>query len=158
MKDVVRGVYIPLHSDSMDLTIRTDSVAGSGERSDVYLYGDDNEIAGIVRIYFSSPIQYNIGRCSGTWTYFPVTLPTQTDKTWRIVYNPAELRVVYYCNEVEVENVVLSDSVCKSKSDEWRTYWEQINFTQVKFLSHDTASDKYCLGEVEPVVVGMYKR
>ena len=144
MKDVVSGVYIPLHSDSMDLTIRTDSVAGSGERSDVYFYDDDNEIAGIVRIYFSSPIQYNIGRCSGTWTYFPVTLPTQTDKTWRIVYNPAELRVVHYRNEVEVVNVVMSESFCTNEAT-WKNIWEDRKPAKILFFS-DTASDEYCLG------------
>jgi len=143
MKEVVRGVYIPLHSDSVDLTIRTDSVIGSEEEVYAYFIDDDNQIAGSVLIQLSSPIRYLLGWCTG-WISFPVTPPTQTEKTWRIAYNPAELRVVIHCNEVEVVNVVLPDGVCTVNRG-WRTYWEQRKPTQITFIDKDNASDEYCL-------------
>ena len=156
MKDVVRDVYLPLNSDSVDLSIRTDSVIGSGEKVQVTFYDEDTRDAGTVSIKFLSQIQYAIGGCTSSTPFPAGKLPTQTEKVWRFVYNPAELRAVYYCNEVEVLNVVLSDSVCSESG--WRTWWEK-KPTQIHFhSSQDTASEQYCLvGKVIPVVVGMYK-
>ena len=146
MVDVVPNVWTPWSPDSQAITISTDSEEGSGEVMMVY-FMDDNQYTGGVQIRFNSPIQYRIPWCrSSSFTTFPVSPPTQTDKTWRIVYYPAELRVVYYCNEVEVVEVVLS-YVCTSSN--WRDYWER-KPTQMYFSS--SASDTYCLGPL----VGMY--
>ena len=145
MKDVVRDVMIPFNSDSVDLTIRTDSVMGSEEYVRVLFDDDDNQPAGGVIIRFYSPIQYYMDWCTNHYSTFPVSPQTQTEKTWRIVYYPAELRVAIYCNEVGVVNVVLSDSVCTSYSTTWRAYWEQRKPTQIKFYTYDRASDEYCL-------------
>ena len=154
MVDVIRDVYIPWDPDSKDITIRTDSETGSEENVGVQFYDDNNQDAGSVFFRFASPMKYQIGWCRSPIP-FPVSPPTQTDKTWRIAYNPAELRVVIHCNEVEVLYVVLSDSVCNYNGG-WRTCWEQRKPTQISFPpASNTASDEYCLGR-EPAV-GMHK-
>ena len=107
----------------------------------VWFSDDSNQEAGGVYIMFASPIQYSTSQCS-FYTPFP-SLPTETEKTWVISYNPAELRVIIFCNGVEVLNVVLSDSVCDNSN--WRVCWEKRTPTKIKFHSDDIASDQYCL-------------
>ena len=140
---VNREVSIPWNPDSENIAVTTDSVAGSREDVVVTFYDKDGNQAGGVWIGFYTQIRYNIGSCT-IWTPFPVKLPTETQKTWTITYNYTEQRVVYYCNEVQVVNVVLSDSTCTG--DNWRKYiWER-KPTQIKFHSRETAaSDSYCI-------------
>ena len=146
MVEVVRDVMIPWDPDSEDINILTNSTAGSEEdKVKVRFHDDSDQRAGAVVIRFYSPIKYQIGWCSPSYTPFPDPPPTETGKTWVISYNPAELRVIILCNGVEVLNVGLSDSVCSGYSD-WRNTWEQRRPTKIKFLSADTASDQYCLG------------
>ena len=144
LQDVVKYEKIQWNPDRQGITVSTNSTAGSGEKVGVYFY-DNGNYAGGVYIYFTTPIKYLINWCSHV-NYFPVSLPAAPDKTWTIEYNTAELRVVYYCNGVQVLNFLISDSVCTGHSD-WRTVWER-KPTQIQFLSkYDSivpASDSYC--------------
>ena len=140
LKEVVRDEVMPWNPDSESITVTTDTVAGSSEKVRVRFFNKVGSYTGAVRIYFDTQIQFNIGWCTG-WTPFPVTLPTETHKTWTFTYNYTEKRLVYYCNGVQVADVVLS-STCSLSS--WRNYWER-EPTQVKFFSMDTASDSYCI-------------
>ena len=142
MVDVVLNLKVPLDANSKEMTIRTDSVAGSGEAIRMWFYDDNKGKVGIVWIHFMSTIKYKIESCTNN-TPFPVSPPTDTDKTWRIGYNLAEKRVLIHCNEVEVLNLVLSDSVC-TQNGNWRTWWGR-NPTQIKIPFSDNASDQYCL-------------
>ena len=131
------------------LQIKTDSVVGSNEQVlRVYFYGHvQDDTAGGVFLYFSSPPQYYLYFCSTSWTNFPTVLPIETNKVWTITLSrvSGEIRVVITCNTVEVLNVVLSSTTC-SVSD-WSTYWsrdvEKILFNP----SLDTASDYYRAGK-----------
>ena len=153
MVDVVRDVKIPWDPDSEEITIRTDSVAGSDAEMAVWFYNDASQHVGGVRVYFTSPIKYRLVHCTNGWIQFPVSLPPETDKTWKISYSPAEKRVVYYCNEVEVLNLVLSDSVCDRTDIDWKETWEQGEPIQINFpTAHDTASDEYSI----MAKIGMY--
>ena len=140
----MRGEKIQWNPDTQGITaitVSTNSTAGSNEMVGVWFYDNAGNYAGKVFIHFDTPIQYYIGWC----TYrnnFPVSLPAAPDKTWTIEYNTAEQRVVYYCNEVQVLNFLLSDSECTQSH--WRTYWER-KPTQIQFDSSDTASDSYCI-------------
>ena len=140
LQDVVIGEKIQWNPDTQGVTVSTDSTVGSGDDVYVLFYDNAGNYAGIVRIYFSTPIKYALEWCSSN-NYFPVSLPAAPDKTWTIEYNTAELRLALYCNGVQALNVLLSDSEC-TRSD-WRTYWER-KPTQIKFSSYDTASDSYC--------------
>ena len=141
LKNVVRDEKIQWNPDTQGITVTTNSTVGSYEQVRVYFSDNAGNDAGRVYIYFNTPIQYGLGWC----TYrnnFPVSLPAAPDKTWTIEYNTAELRLVYYCNGVQVLDVLLSDSECTGYSA-WRTYWA-VKPTQIQFWSGDKASDRYC--------------
>ena len=148
----MRDVLISWDPDSDDIRVSTDSTVGSGEKVYVKLYDDNGDDVGALIIYFSSPIKYWIDWCSTSWPTFQETLPTETDKTWRISYTPAENRLLVHCNGKEVLNKVVSASVC-GRGD-WRPIWERYP-TKIKFYSSDTASQQYCL-EDGSSLPGMY--
>ncbi|KAL5253100.1 hypothetical protein ACHWQZ_G015760 [Mnemiopsis leidyi] len=141
---VEREVYINYDLENSPLQIKTDSVVGSNEQVlRVYFYGHvQDDTAGGVFLYFSSPPQYYLYFCSTSWTNFPTVLPIETNKVWTITLSrvSGEIRVVITCNTVEVLNVVLSSTTC-SDSD-WSTYWSR-DVEKIYFTSLDTASDYY---------------
>ena len=144
LQSVERDVFIPWNTTTQGITVSTDSEVGSGERVAVVLYDKDGNSVGGVGISFYTQILYSIGGCTYNRS-FQDTLPSQTQKTWTITYSTVELRVVYNCNEVQVVNVLLSDSFCTDNDSDWREYWEK-KTTQIQFTSHfDTASDRYCI-------------
>ena len=136
---------IPWNPDSENTTVTTDSVAGSREKVDVGFLDKDGSRAGAVFIHFDTQIKYGIGWCS-SFKPFPVTVPSETRKTWTFTYNNTERRVVFFCNEMQVLNVVLSDGTCNSwrTNSDWRDYWER-KPAQITFWSDDNASDSFCI-------------
>ena len=112
------------------------------------LYTASGSYAGAILLYFSSSPEYSISKCTSK-TNFPTDLPSEMDKFWTISLKrtSSEIRVVVNCNNEEVLNVVLSDTVC-SESD-WNTDWsrdvEKIQFSPTV----DTASDYYRAGKYE---------
>ena len=117
-----------------------------GSYENVYLYFKDaqDDWAGGVQIYFSSPPRYYLVYCS-PYINFPTTLPSATEKIWRITLEKrAGIRVKIHCNGVEVANVLLSDQVCYGSywSYYWSSYWNR-DVTQLYFSSIDRASDYY---------------
>ena len=138
----MRGEKIQWNPDTQGITVTTNSAVGSEDEVYVDFFDNDGNRAGSVRIYFGTPIKYTLGWCTYNKN-FPVSLPAAPDKTWTIEYNTAEQRLVYYCNGVQVLNLLLSDSVCSQSN--WRTYWER-KPTQIEFYNNvDTASDSYCI-------------
>ena len=120
MVNVVRSVKIPWDPLSEDITILTNSEIGSEEKVYVQFTDSNNQAVGTLVISFLSSIQYNVGYCTTSSTPFPVSPPAETEKTWKISYDQAALRLTIHCNEVEVLNEVLSD-VCNQ--DGWRDTW-----------------------------------
>ena len=139
----MKDVFIPWKSDTQNITVSTNSTAGSDiERVHVQFYDENINYAGGVHISLYTQLEYKLTNCS-YYESFPVTLPTETHKTWTLTYNYTEKRVVLQCNGVEVLNVVVSDSVCTGYSY-WREYWER-KPTQIQFPSGYTASERYCI-------------
>ena len=107
----------------------------------VYFYtsGSRRYYVGEVQIRFYSTPQYYIWPCTD-WINFPVSLPTDVEKVWRITLNRnSGIRLLIHCNNVEVLNFLMSDT-CNS-------YWSR---TVGKFRFHpnyDTASDYYKAGQ-----------
>ena len=140
-------VHPEVDLETIPLEIKTDSTIGSGDKVDVRFYTSGGETVGPVRIHFSSTPEYFIIYCTNPWTNFPVSLPTDVEKVWRITLNRnSGIRLLIHCNNVEVLNFPMSDSTC-SNSD-WSTYWSR---TVGNFLfwspSSDTASDCYRAGQ-----------
>ena len=94
LKDVVRDVMIPWNPDTQRINVTTDSTVGSEKLVYVWFYDKYGGRAGGVYISFDTRIEYALGGCSSRFTPFPVTVPTETQKTWTITYNTTELRVV----------------------------------------------------------------
>ena len=141
-----RDVFIEWDLESTPLEIRTDSVLGSNQMVKVNFYSASGQDAGHVQLYFGFTLQYYLDRCSHSWTNLPVTLPSATDKFWRITLTKtAGVRVVIHCNDVEVVNELLSEPRCSSSW--WSTVWNR-DVTKIKFYSdRDTASDNYRAGD-----------
>ena len=138
---VVKEENILWNPDSQNITVTTNSEAGSGVRVYVQFYDTYFMYTGNVDIFFGTEIKYKIGYCSTTYKPFTAALPAETKKTWTITYTHADKRLVLHCNGVRVADVVISNSAC-SASD-WEDYWEE-KPTQMQFYSHDDASDTYC--------------
>ena len=132
--------------ENSPLQIKTDSVVGSDEKVDVTFYSGSSwdDWAGGVFLSFSSPPQYRLLFCISSITNFSTELPSKTEKVWTITKSivSGKIRVVTHCNDKEVLNVVLSDTMCSY--DGWSDYWSK-DVTRIKFS--DTASDYYRAGE-----------
>jgi hypothetical protein len=135
-------VEIDFDLETTPLEIKTDSAIGSRERLSVDLYTSQRDIATrTIDMHFSSPPKYYPHHCADSWINMPTNLPTAIIKVWRVtITRTPGTRIVIHCNEVEVLNIMLSDSTC-SNSD-WR-FWSR-NVTKIWFHpSVDTASDYY---------------
>ena len=124
----------------------------------VYFYTSGREVVGYVRIHFSSSPQYHIGYCMWDYTNFPVSLPTEVEKVWRITLNRnSGIRLLIHCNNVEVVNILMSSSTCTSYSY-WSTYWSR-TVGKIWFYSpsSDTASDYYRAGETGRTVYTQHR-
>ena len=134
--------YIDL--ETIPLEIKTDSTIGSGDEVWVE-FTSDNSYVGEFGIYFSSTPQYYISFCM-SYTDFPVSLPSDVEKVWRITLNRnSGIRLLIHCNNVEVLNILMSDNTCYSYSS-WSTYWNR-NVERIWFHHSDTASDYYRAGQ-----------
>ena len=139
-------VKIPWNPDSETIIVNTDTVARKWikKKMNVIFYDKYGDCAGSVLIKFDTVIEYQIGWCSKFYIPFPVTLPTRTQKTWIFTYNYADKNLVFYCNGVQVLNVVLSDSTC-NRYYKWSNFWNN-KPTQIKFYSKlDDVSDSYSI-------------
>ena len=138
---VQRGVYIDFSLEQYSLNIKTDSTPGSNDKVSVWFYTSQRAYAGGLFLFFYSPPQYWIGRCSSGRTNFPTDLPTATEKVWRVTLTRTSgIRLVVHCNGVEVLNTLISDTTCDDRN--WSTCWSR-SIAKIKFTSFDTASDFY---------------
>ena len=93
-----------------------------------------------------NPEKYLLLQCSTSSNTFPTAPPSEINKVWTIALTrlSGDIRLVVQCNDIEVLNVVLSDTTCKSS--DWRTYWSR-DVEQISFGDSDDASDYYRPGK-----------
>ena len=98
-------------------------------------------------LFFREHYSHNCLTCSiVSWTNFPTSLPTETDKVWTITLSKtSDIRLIIHCNNKEVLNVVLSDTIC-GESD-WIDWWSK-DMEKIYFDFLDTASDYYRQGKL----------
>ena len=142
---VRRGVDIDADLENSPLQIKTDSSLGSDETVHVWFYSSDDYnyryAAGGVILHFTSTPKYQLGWCTYNTTNFSTALPNETDKVWRIsLTRTSGIRLVIHCNEVEVLNILMSDSTCNEEG--WSEYWSR-DVETIRFKNIDTASDYY---------------
>ena len=139
--EVRHGVFIDADLENSPLEIKTDSSLGSDERVYLDLRTSEGDSAGDVILYFTSTPQYQLRYCTTSRTNFTTGLPTGTNKVWKIsLTRTSDIRLVIHCNEVEVLNVLMSDSTCSSSY--WSKYWSR-DVGKIYFDDSDTASDYY---------------
>ena len=131
--------------EKFPLEIKTDSELGSEEKVRIKLISNaaEHKYAGGITFYFTSMLKYWLWECIlGDHPEFQTKVPTEVNKVWRITLSrtSGERRVVVHCNEVEVLNVVLSNSTCGK--DGWTLPWSK-DVVKIKFEHDDTASDLY---------------
>ena len=135
------GADINIDLENSPFQIRTDSVHGSNEKVDIILLTAGGQYAGGVYLFFSSPPQYQLNRCTSK-TNFPTALPTETDLIWTLTLTRTSgtVRIIIHCNNKEVLNFVLSDATC---SGDWSATWSE-DVGKIRFSSCcDKASDFY---------------
>ena len=149
---------IDLDLENYPLQIKTDSEVGSDEEIRVMFHDSQEDLIGGIFLYFTSPPQYFISYCSSTHVDIP-NLPSETEKVWTITFTRTSdvVTLVVHCNEVEVVNVVISDSICKS--DYAATHWSRKPANKILFLSVgnriDTASDYYRQGNCNLIIFSL---
>ena len=146
--------------ESSPLQIKTDSEAGSEEKVSVWFYTAERigpNFAGHVAINFTSNPQYRLWHCINSWTNFPNTLPTETDKVWTITLSRiAGDKLTIHCNDKEVLDIVLSSKTCNNGDWNNLNYWSR-DVERIMFLSrHDTASDYYRPGKQLVCIFSFY--
>ena len=125
------------------LEIRTNSEQDSEEEVNLHFHTLRGDDAGGIEIYLSSTPQYFLKDCSLSRTKFQNNIPSGEDNIWRITKtNTSEdIRLQIHCNDVEVVDIMLSDTVCTEKS-KWSTYWGRYA-GKITFSPADTASQSY---------------
>ena len=129
--------------ENSPLQIRTNSHIGSGAKIKLLFFNTLEDSAGGLTLQLKSTPRYFIDGCNGeAWVEVPSTLPQDLDRTWTITLSRDndEKRVVVHCNNVEILNVVSSDTTCSDKNGE--TAWSK-NVKKIKFSHKDKASDYY---------------
>ena len=140
------AVYPEIDLETTPLEIKTDSTIGSGDKVYAWFYTSGGDYVGYVHIYFSSTPQYYISYCMSSYTNFPVSLPTEVEKVWRITLNRnSGIRLLIHCNNVVVVNILMSSSTCSRSS--WSTYWSRTVGKIWFYPDRDTASDYYRAGQ-----------
>ena len=135
--DILMGVSVE---------VMTRAAEGDPEHLHVIFKDDKGQSAGSLEIVLKESSTYHFGQCSGFREYFPSVVPTGMEKTWSIqktIVNE-DIRVQLRCNDVQVLDVVLSDTVCNNgeMGDTWKSYWEK-EIVVINFPNEDTASTSY---------------
>ena len=129
--------------ENSPLQIRTNSHIGSGAKIKLLFFNAQGDSAGGFTLQLKSTPRYFIDGCDGeAWVEVPNTLPQDLDRTWTLTLSRANdgTRVVVHCNNVEILNVVSSDTTCSDI--DWKTAWSK-NVEKIKFSHKDGASDYY---------------
>ena len=139
---VQRDVYIDHDLESSPLYIKTNSAEGSNSIVKVWFYTASKSGGGAIYFYIKSLPSYELYHCLPRKN-FPTALPSATDKVWKITLTKTSgIRLVIHCNDVEVLNVLLSDSTCNDSN--WESKWGK-DIEKMKFRLDDTASNFYSL-------------
>ena len=128
---------------------------GSDELVSVEFNTHGGTLVGGARIKFSSPPRYNILKCSANGNNYEIPgsskIPKDGNMIWKITLSVTDegARILLHCNDVEVLNILTSDSECQDSN--WKNFWtSSMNVVMLVFETDDTASDFYSLQQMFP--------
>ena len=138
---MVFGEHINFDLEKNPIEIKTVTESKVGSDKKLYLVFFGGGTAGGLYIYFKSPLEYRLHQCTED-KEFPDNLPAETDKIWRITLSrtSGNKRVVVHCNEIEVVNVVISDTNCSNSA--WDSTWNK-DVAKFKFDDGGATPIKY---------------
>ena len=129
--------------ENTPLEIKTDSEVGSEDRVYVFFFDSDDNSAGGLSLYFSSPLKYGISYCMSDYAEFDTTPPSDKDKVWRLTIDRDQsstlVNLLIHCNNQLVLQRVIASSRCDSYSS---TRWSR-EIDQIAFPDYETGSDAY---------------
>ena len=137
---VKRNTYYPLNSNTFYIT--TENVTGSSDEVDFYLYPDSGYYITNI-IWRFSDWGYHIGYCAPDYysLKFPVTPPTDVNKTWEITFTTEDVKIK--CNTLQVLHFIFNNThrdVCTSLVKGKKA-------TRIRFCSCDTATKMFNAGQ-----------
>ena len=129
--------------ENSPIQIRTNSHIGSGAKIKLLFFNEQGDSAGGFTLQLKSTPRYFIDGCTEVWVEIPIKLPQDLDRKWTLILSRAKngiKRVELHCNNVEILNVVSSDTTCTDI--DWKTAWSK-DVEKIKFSHKDGASDYY---------------
>ena len=131
----------PLNSNTFYIT--TESVTGGSDVVDFSLYLDSGYITNIMWRF--NDWGYVIAYCTPEYYFleFPVTPPTDVNKTWEIIFTTEDLKIK--CNTLQVLHFIFNNT----HDDDWCTSLVKGKIaTRIMFYSWDTATKMFSAEQV----------
>ena len=155
-----RDELLDFNLEITSLEIRTDSKIGSHKKEEVMFHNADGDLVGGFYFSFGTKVKYFIGYCSSDKIDFPSTLPSTTEKLWRITLKrTSSVQIIIHCNGQEVLDVQASDTTCRRGY--WNSNWSKGPVKKIKSASSlSMAADYYraytgeCLDLIEKSIEG----
>ena len=136
---MTKGLEIPHDLENKPIEVKTNTADG---KLALYFKNSIGSSAGgfFINVKVS---QYSLNICTSTYKNFPLAVPSEQSKIWRIVKQPGP-RLVVHCNDKLVLDFKFSSSECTDTS--WNKNWNR-NVAKVQFSEGplDTASESYRL-------------
>ena len=134
---MIKGVFIDLDFENEDLLITTDSTPGQQIRVYVFDRTSDVKISAFW-IEFAEPYSYHVGKCTenGKVDQFQVSLPTDTEKIWKISEKLDSLEI--NCNGLQILNYEFASGYQNNCATQWG-----LDAARIQFATTDTASKSY---------------
>ena len=131
------GIKYPLNSNTFYITTESVTNINSSDKVDFFLEADSGYFTTIrwrfsdwgYVIYYCTPTNYSLK--------FPVTPPTDVNKTWEITFTTEDVKIK--CNSLQVLHFIFNkthDGNCTSKI-------KGKIATRIRFLSTDTATKMF---------------
>ena len=135
------NTYYPLNSNTFYIT--TESVTGSSDVVDFYLYPDGGGYITNIMWRFSD-WGYYIRYCTPYYysLKFPVTPPTDVNKTWEITFTTEDVKIK--CNSLQVLHFIFNNTHYPDCTSEVKGK----TATRIKFWSIDTATKMFNADQV----------
>ena len=137
--------FIEHNLDKSTLMIRTDSSKRAGSNLAVRFYRESTATSPSGISINIKSASYLIFQCRHTWKRFDAALPNDDIRIWKITKTP-EIRLIIHCNDKEVLNIHLSETVCTKFKRNWQNFWgwgkglqERIRFA----YHHQSKTDLY---------------
>ena len=135
------STYYPLNSNTFYIT--TESVTGSSDVVVFYLYTDSGDYITYISwrfsdwgyiIYYCTPYDYSLK--------FPVTPPTDVNKTWEITFTTEDVKIK--CNSLQVLHFIFNNTHNPYCTSEVKGKIA----TRIRFYSGDTATKMFSADQV----------